>query len=212
MLKQLAKKTFINTITAFSLVLYSSIASASLFELGDVFASTSDGKVHVYSQFGTLKQVLDTGLGGFTTGSTFDSNGNFYVTAFSSNVVSQFDMNGNLIDATWATGISANESIVFNATGDAYIGNAGAATIQKVDQNGNPIVNYVALQNTDWIDLAADQETILYSNEGSTIRELNTSTLVDTVFTSGSYAQLFAKRYLSDNGVIAASSDGISLG
>lgn len=208
MLKQLAKKTFINTIAAFSLVLYSSIASASLFELGDVFASTSDGKVHVYSQFGTLKQVLDTGLGGFTTGSTFDSDGNFYVTAFSSNVVSQFDMNGNLIDATWATGINANESIVFNATGDAYIGNAQAAVIQKVDQNGNPIVNYVALQNTDWIDLAADQETILYSNEGSTIRELNTNTLVDTVFTTGSYAQLFAKRYLSDNGVIAASSDG----
>jgi WD40 repeat protein len=208
MLTQRIKKRFFSLLSAFSLVLYSSITSASLFELGDVFGSTSDGKVHVYSQFGTLKQVLDTGLGGYTTGSTFDSDGNFYVTAFSSNVVSQFDMNGNLIDATWATGLGSNESIVFDAAGNAYIGNASAPVIKKVDENGDSLVNYQALQNTDWIDLAADQETILYSNEGSTIRELNTTTLVDTVFTTGSYSQLFAKRYLSDNGVIAASSDG----
>lgn len=184
------------------------VASATPFALGDVFASTGSGQVNVYSQTGVLKQTLDTGLGGFTTGSTFDKDGNFYVTAFSANVVSKFDNNGNLVNANWATGISRVESIVFDAAGNAYLGNAGAAQIQKVSSTGAPITNIAAQQNTDWIDLAADQTTLLYSNEGSTIREVDTATNIDTVFTSGSYASLFAKRYLADGGVLAASSDG----
>ena len=187
---------------------FGTAASAAPYALGDVFASTGSGKVNVYSQSGVLKQTLDTGLGGFTTGGTFDKDGNFYVTAFSANVVSKFDNNGNLVDASWANGIASVESIVFDAAGNAYLGNAGAMQIQKVDSTGTPITNIATLQNTDWIDLAADQTTLLYSNEGNTIREINTATNVDTVFTSGPYAALFAKRYLADGGVIAASGNG----
>jgi len=183
-------------------------ASAIPFATGDVFASIGSGQVNVYGQDGTFKQTLDTGLGGFTTGGTFDSAGNYYVTAFSANSIAKFDNNGNLVDAHWASGISRPESIVFDSSGNAYIGNAGSATIQKVDSNGNSIQNFSVLQNTDWIDLAADQKTVLYSNEGSTIRQINTDTLVDTVFTSGSYGSLYAKRYLSDGSVLAASSLG----
>jgi WD40 repeat protein len=189
-------------------VAFSAAASAAPYVVGDVFASIGNGLVQVYSQDGTLKQTLDTTVGGYTTGSTFDKNGNFYVTAFSANVVSKFNSNGALVDSAWANGISRVESIVFDAAGNAYLGNAGSANIQKMDSNGNEIARYATLQNTDWIDLAADQTTLLYSNEGSTIRELNTNTLVDTVFTSGSYAALFAKRYLADGGVLAASSNG----
>jgi WD40 repeat protein len=187
---------------------FSTAAIAAPFALGDVFASTGDGKVHVYSQTGALKQVLDTGLGGYTTGSTFDSLGNFYVTAFSANKVSKFNNNGTLVNATWANGIAAVESIVFDSADNAYLGNAGAAQIQKVNSSGTPITTYNVLQNTDWIDLAADQKTVLYSNEGNTIREINTVTNVDTVFTSGAYGRLFAKRYLTSGGVIAASDNG----
>lgn len=186
----------------------STIASAAPFAVGDVFASTGNGQVNVYSQSGVFKQTLDTGLGGFTTGGTFDKNGNFYVTAFSANVVSKFDNNGNLVDATWANGISRVESIVFDAAGNAYLGNAGSAQIQKVSSTGAPITNIAVLQNTDWIDLAADQTTLLYSNEGSTIRQIDTATNVDTVFTSGAYGALYAKRYLADGGVLAASGNG----
>jgi hypothetical protein len=183
-------------------------ASALPIDIGDVLASTGNGQVNVYGQDGTFKQTLDTTLGGYTTGGTFDSAGNFYVTNFSSNVVSQFDSNGTLLNSSWATGIGLNESIVFDASGNAYIGNAGAASIKKVDSTGAAITSFPTLQNTDWIDLKADQVTLLYSNEGNTIRELNTATNIDTVFTSGAYGSLFAKRYLPDNGVIAASGDG----
>lgn len=189
-------------------LLFSAVASAVPYSIGDVFASTSDGKVNVYSQSGAFIQTLDTGLGGYTTGGTFDNAGNFYVTAFSSNVVSKFDNNGNLVNATWATGLGSNESIVFNAAGEAYIGNAGAAQIKKVDATGAQLDVINVLQNTDWIDLAADQKTLLYSNEGSVIRQIDTSTNVDTVFTSGSYGSIYAKRYLADGGVTAASSTG----
>lgn len=186
----------------------STTASAVPYAIGDVFASIGNGLVDVYSQTGVLKQTLDTTKGGFTTGSTFDSAGNFYVTAFSGQVVSKFDNNGVLLNANWANGISNPESIVFDGAGNAYIGNAGSSTIQKVNSSGTQINSYATLQNTDWIDLAADQKTLLYSNEGSTIRELNTDTLVDTVFTTGSYGDLFAKRYLGDGSVLAASSTG----
>ncbi len=208
----MTKKTYnqgiTHSIVLGSLLAYSAASYALPYAVGDVFASTGSGLVNVYSQTGTLKQTLDTGLGGYTTGSTFDAAGNFYVTAFSANRVSQFDNNGVLVNANWTAGISLPESIVFDSAGNAYIGNAGAAQIQKVDSNGVPITNYTTLQNTDWIDLAADQQTLLYSNEGSTIRELNTTTNVDTVFTTGSYGALFAKRYLADGGVLAASGNG----
>jgi WD40 repeat protein len=184
-----------------------SAVSASLFATGDVFASIGNGKVNVYSQAGVFKQQLDTGLGGFTTGGAFDQAGNFYVTAFSANKVAKFDNNGNLVNSSWASGSSLNESIVFDASGNAYIGNAGAAQIQKVDSSGAPIATYGTQQNTDWIDLAADQKTVMYSNEGNTIRLLDTVTNVDTVFTTGS-GPFFAKRFLQNGDVIAASGDG----
>ena len=54
-------------------------ALAAQFAVGSVFASVGGGKVDVYTQTGTLITTLDTTLGGFTTGSTFDQAGNFYV-------------------------------------------------------------------------------------------------------------------------------------
>ncbi len=202
------KKRTLATLLAVAGIAFSTAASALPYAVGDVFASTGNGLVMVYSQTGLLKQTLNTGLGGYTTGSTFDSAGNFYVTAFSANKISKFDSNGVLVNANWTSGISAPESIVFDAADNAYIGNAQATKIQKVASSGIQTTTFNTLQNTDWIDLAADQVTVLYSNEGNTIRELNTVTNVDTVFTTGSYGQLFAKRYLGDGGVIAASSTG----
>jgi hypothetical protein len=202
------RKSVVHLVFLLGALAYSTFASAIPFTIGDVFASVGGGEVKVYSQTGILKQTLNTGLGGFTTGSTFDSAGNFYVTGFSANKVSKFDSDGVLVNANWTDGISRVESIVFDSTGNAYLGNAGSAQIQKVDSAGNAITNYATLQNTDWIDLAADGETLLYSNEGNTIRELNTSTLNDTVFATGNFGSLFAKRYLEDGGVLAASSLG----
>jgi len=57
-------------------------ALALTFQTGDIFASVNNGNVQVW-RGGALLTTLNTGQGGFTTGSTTDSAGNFYVTNFS---------------------------------------------------------------------------------------------------------------------------------
>jgi WD40 repeat protein len=189
--------------------LLATAAHAGPFTVGDVFASIGDGKVRVYDQNGTFIQQLDTGLGGFTTGSTFDQSGDFYVTAFSANKVAQFDPNGNLLNSAWSSGFGAsNESIVFDKAGNAYIGYAGAPQIRKVDANGVQLASYTVNQNTDWIDLNADQKTLLYSAESSTMELWDASTNSGLgVFGTGT-APLFAKRYRPNGEVLVASGSG----
>ena len=198
-----------NVLAAAAVLTFTSSAFAGPFSIGDVFASTGDGKVDVFSKTGVHKATLDTTLGGFTTGSTFDSFGNFYVTAFSSNVVSKFDANGVLVNSAWTTGLGANESIVFNKTGQAYIGNAGASQVLKVDANGVHLQTFNVQSGTDWIDLAADQKTLIYSDESNTIRQWDVS--ADAAlpnFTTGAYGSLYAKRIRPNGDVMAASSTG----
>ncbi len=187
---------------------FSATASAGPFVIGDVFASIGGGKVDVYSKTGVFKATLDTTLGGFTTGSAFDTAGNFYVTAFSANKVSKFDPNGVLLNATWATGLGANESLVFDKAGNAYIGNASTNKILKVDSNGAALKTYTVASNTDWIDLAADQTTLVYSDESSVIRRWNVGT--DTAlsdFASQAGAN-YAKRIRPNGDLMVANSSG----
>ena len=83
-------------------------ASAAAFASGDIFASIGGGQVAVYSSSGTLLQTLNTGAGGYTTGSTTDQSGNFYVTNFSNGSVSEFNNSGALT-GTFASGYSNPE-------------------------------------------------------------------------------------------------------
>lgn len=177
---------------------------------GDVFASIANGSVEVYSSSGVFKQTLNTGLGGFTTGSGFDSAGNFYVTAFSAGQIAKFDNNGALLTSNFTSGktFNAPESIVFDATGNFYVGNAGAARIDKFSSSGGFIQSFTTLQNTDWIDLAADQKTLIYSDEGSVIRKLDTATLSDTVLVANTGAATFAKRIRSNGDILMALGNG----
>ena len=196
----------------FSLLLaglvFTGSAFAALLPVGSVFASVGGGKVDVYTQTGTLITTLDTTLGGYTTGSTFDQAGNFYVTAFSSNKVSKFDSSGTLLNASWATGLGANESIVFDRAGDAYIGNASANKILKVNASGVAIKTYTVQSNTDWIDLAADQTTLIYSDESATLRQWNVGT--DTAMPN--FASIagsnYAKRIRPNGDLMVANSSG----
>ena len=183
-------------------------AYAATFTVGDVFASVGNGKVDVYSKTGVFKTTLDTTLGGFTTGSTFDAAGNFYVTAFTANKVSKFDANGNLVNSSWTVGLGSNESIVFDKAGNAYVGNAGAQQILKVDAAGTHLATYNVQSNTDWIDLAADQKTMIYSDESSTIRRFDVSANTALAnFATGS-GPFFAKRIRPNGDVMVASGSG----
>jgi sugar lactone lactonase YvrE len=174
--------------------------------------------VKVFKPDGTLNQTLNTGTNAtFTTGSAFDSSGNFYVTTFSGNVVSKFDNNGNLINGNFATGFNANpESISFDKAGNFYVGQAdGARTIKKFDPTGTNTATFsptVGPRGTDWVDLAADQRTIYYTSEGNIIRRFDTST--NTQLTNFNQQPLpdgaaYALRILPDGGVAVANTNQI---
>src|SRR6266581_2879565 len=147
-------------------LVFSVPASAALFSTGDVFASVGSGLVNVYKPNGTLVTVLNTGLGGFTTGSTTDKAGNFYVTNFSAGSVSKFDANG-VLQGTVATGYSSPESILFAKNGTAYVGDAGQHNIHTI--GGSDIQVTTQNRGTDWIDLNANQTTFYYTSEGNTV-------------------------------------------
>jgi len=72
-----------------------SVASANGVPLqaGDVLASVGNGLVDNYSPTGTLNDTLDTSTDAtYTTGGCFDSSGNFYVTDFDSDEISEFQL------------------------------------------------------------------------------------------------------------------------
>jgi sugar lactone lactonase YvrE len=186
-------------------------AQASTFQTGDVFAAVSNGQVQHYDSTPTLLETLNTTQGGFTTGMAFDQAGNLYVTNFSAGSVSKFDNNGNLL-GIWgnATGLATPESIVFNQAGDAYVGTLGGGIV-KFDQNGNVLQNLSGAGRVDWLDLAADQKTIFYTQEGRQILRYDVSTdtqLSDFAALPGA-GEAFALRLLSDGGLLVADGDNV---
>jgi hypothetical protein len=184
-------------------------ASAALFATGDVFASVGSGLVNVYKPDGTLITVLNTGLGGFTTGSTTDKAGNFYVTNFSAGSVSKFDNNGNLL-GTAAAGYTTPESILFAKNGTGYVGDAGQNHIHTI---GGPDIT-VATQDrgTDWIDLNANQTTFDYTSEGNSILRFDTVGGQLSNFANGlPGTTAYALRILSNGEVLVADSQSTIL-
>jgi DNA-binding beta-propeller fold protein YncE len=183
---------------------------ATTYAYGDVFASIGAGKVVWLSNTLGYKDTLDTTISGSTTGSAFDKDGNFYVTAFSASRLSKFDNSGTLVTPDFAT-CDANshcESIVFDATGNMYVGQAdGTKDVLKFDSTGAFVDRYDVQTNrgSDWIDLAADQTTLYYTSEGLDVRTYDVGT--DTQgppFANFSGDTAFALRLLADGGLLVA--------
>lgn len=157
-------------------------ADGVAFATGDVLASVGNGLVDNYSPSGTLLDTLNTASEAtYTTGGCFDSAGNFYVTDFDSNALSKFSAGGNLLNSTWATESSVPESCAVDAKDNVYVGGQAAPTIYEYDSSGM-LVNSFSVTGgsgtggTDWLDVAADQCTILYTGEGSEILSYNVCT------------------------------------
>jgi streptogramin lyase len=190
-------------------------ASAQAFTLGDVFASVGNGEVNVYTPTGTLVQTLNTTLGGFTTGSAFDSQGNFYVTDFSDANLSRFNPSGTLLGNFGSGYTTAPESIVFDGSGNSFVGEAGGDHhVQKLSPTGANIGQFFpAIENvgTDWVDLASDQHTLFYTSEGTSIKRFDvaTNTQLSDFATGLPGAHAFAFRLLSDGGVLVADSSAV---
>lgn len=171
-----------------SLIAYSPsrVSAAPVIPNGNVMVSQGAGsKVYEFTLAGALVQILDTtkGAGPITTGSAFDSSGNFYVTDFDNNDVSEFDPTGTTLLGSFGSGYNIDdESILFDAAGNAYVGQAdGSHLLLKFTSTGAPGTPpsfAPALENrgTDWDDLAADQCTMLYTSEGTHVKSFNVCT------------------------------------
>lgn len=184
-------------------------ASAAVFATGDVLASVGNGQVAVYSSAGALKTTLNTGQGGYTTGSTTDKNGNVYVTNFSTGSVSKFDKDG-VNQGLFASGYSNPESILFDKAGTAYVGDAGQNHIHVV---GSPdLTLQIEDRGVDWIDLAANQTTFYYTSEGKSVLRYDTAAGQLSPFATnlpGSVA--YALRLLGNGNVLVADTESTVL-
>ncbi len=191
-------------------------ANAVPFTLGDVFASVGNGQVKEFTPSGTLVQTLNTTTGSSeTTGSAFDSAGNFYVTGFETSTLSTFNNSGVLQSANVIAGNNPtnNESIVFDKTGNFYVGGAGGNIIREFNPSGTLLHTFtvaVGPRGTDWIDLAADQHTLFYTSEGGSVRRFDTTANTQlTDFTNSLGGTSYATRLLSDGGALVAHTSNV---
>ena len=98
------------------------------------------------------------------------------------------------------------------ADGAIYVSNVfGTGDILKLDSSGRELARY-DVRRSDWIDLASDGCTMLYSDEGPAIHRFNvcTNTALSD-FTAGRGAgDTFAIRILPDGSVLAATESAIT--
>ena len=77
---------------------------SNCFVKGNVFASVGSSTVDVFTPTGTLVGTLNDASGTTdTTGSAFNSAGNFYVTNFGAGTVSLFNNSGTLVNSSFMT-------------------------------------------------------------------------------------------------------------
>ncbi len=178
-----------------------SASAAATFAVGDVFVATGSASVQWHQPNGTLVSTLtDASASSFTTGMAFDASGNLYVTDFDSASVSKFDNAGTLL-GTFGSGYGTPESIVFDAAGNAYVGDLTQG-ILKFDSSG-VLLHQFSVGRVDWLDLAADQCTMLYTTEGGAINRYNVCT--DAALPNfTSLGGDFALRILGDGTVLVA--------
>jgi uncharacterized repeat protein (TIGR01451 family) len=184
---------------------------------GTVMVSVGNGQVQEWNPSPTpaLITTISTGFTGFTTGSAFDSSGNFYVTDFSSSAVTKFDPTG-ANPVAFGSGYNEPESILFSSAGNAYVGQANdphtsLAPILELNSTGGSVGSFPAAtenRGTDWIDLASDHCTVFYTSEGTHVKRYNTCTNTQlTDFNSTALpGDAFALRILPSGGVLIADS------
>lgn len=161
-------------------------ASGVPYAIGDVFVGVGGGKINHYDSSGNLKDTLDTSAGcNEDLGMAFDPTGNLYATAsfgscFPGGHVVKFDNMGNLLGPFGSGYSDSTESIVIDSSNNVYVGQPdGTKALKKFDSAGNFLQDYFpAVENrgTDWNDLAADQCTMFYTSEGSSVKRFNTCT------------------------------------
>jgi hypothetical protein len=195
-------------------VLHASPVRAEPFSPGDVFLGVR-GAVWHYDAQGNLLESLPASPD-HNTGCAFDATGNLYVTGFEANTIIKFSGPDDPHTSTifGSAYDSSPESIVFDAGGNAYVGQAnGSQDILKFDAGGALLQSFDPVtgpRGTDWIDLATDHCTMFYTSEGTGVRRYDVCT--DTQlpdFASGLHGEAYALRLLPAGGLLVADSQDI---
>jgi hypothetical protein len=189
--------------------------AGTVFSSEDVFASVGQSTVNVYDpgSGNLLTSLVDNTGEQYTTGSAFDSSGDFYVSDLLNGDISEFAPDGTPM-GQFATGLNSPESLVFDSSGNLYVGNQLTPFIDEYSPSGTQIGTIgplaTELYGDDWIDLASDQCTFYYTTEGTDILRYNQCTnsqesnFNQVPFTSGQRA--FEVRILADGDVLVADS------
>lgn len=143
------------------------------------------------------------------TGSAFDASGNFYVTNFGANTVRKYDTNGTSPGTLFGGGYSTPEMIVFDKVGNAYVGSIGGG-IRKFDSAGTFLSAFSA-PRVDFMDLAADQTTMYYGQEGGEVKRWDLATNTALSDFSSAVENAFAMRILANGNVLVADGADIEL-
>lgn len=188
-------------------------ASGVPYHVGDVFAGIGNGVIGHFSPTGTLLDTLNTdSLSAEDTGMCFDAAGNLYSTNYDTRNMSKFDNAGNLVQFPFGSGLEpGSESCVFDQAGNVYVGsstNQGGTSILKFSPTGALLATYspaTGVGGTDWIDLAADQCTMSYTSDGSSVKLFNVCTNTQLAdFATGLPAPCYAHRIRANGEVLVA--------
>jgi len=151
-------------------------APASCFEPGDLLTGFDEGVVQWRRADGRPVRVLRV-PDGEATGMAFSGSGQLFVTGFLLGEIHRFDSCGNPL-AAFSTDIDADpESILFSSSGDYLVGfDDPTNNVRRYGAAGNLLSQFnVAKENggADWMDLAADGQTLYYTSEGSRLKRFN---------------------------------------
>jgi len=194
-----------------------SCTTTNSFPSGHILVSVGDGLVQERDATGALVRTLDTdkGLGALTAGLAFDSAGTLYATDFSANDVSHFNGDGTLF-GSFGSGYNLDpESIVFDSSDNAYVGQAdGSTNMLKFSPSGTLLASYAPAtedRGTDWIDLASNGCTVYYTSESTSVKRFDvcTNTQLSDLATGLPGFAAYAVKVLPDGGALVADTDSI---
>jgi hypothetical protein len=195
-------------VAAGALSLSVAAAFASTWASGDIFVGVSNGNYNVYSNAGVFKETINGGSG-FTTGCAFNNDQSaLFTTFFSQNNVVQFATPHPHTSSVFAGGLATPESVAFDKLGDVFVTEVSGGGIRMYSPTGTLIKTIIPGTRTDWVDLAADQDTLFWTDETNVIHRASVATgtaLPDFATTGGR----FALRILPDGGVLVANEGNI---
>lgn len=173
-----------------------SVAWAAALTTGNLIVSGTPATVKEITPTGTLVQTLpNAGPGSSTTGMCFDAAGGLLVTLFDNGTIAQYNTTGGLVTSAFITAPGSPEACVRDSSGNFYVTSVtGVAAIRKYSSTGALLQSYLPGARSDWLDLAADNCTMYYDNEGAspTIKRFNvcTGTALADLGGNGQYTAL----------------------